>query len=144
MNLPVRSIYLKALESEFRDAGIQPGIAGAITAEMADHLDDLVQEFIADGHPETSAITMAVERLGAPEVIAAATSEHRQLTLWWRRYPHAALVAYPLTCAAALPLVPVLAGIRHAPLVGRWLSCLLAGGIVTATIFLALTTAIGL
>lgn len=144
VNLPVRNTYFKALESKLRDAGIRPAVSRDIAAELADHLDDVAQELVADGHPESTAISMAFERLGTPETIAAAASEHRRLSCWWRRYPHAALVAYPLAYAAALPAVSVLAGLRHAPVVGRWLSCLLAGGIVTATIFLALTTAIGL
>ncbi len=144
MNRPVRSIYLDALEASLREAGVRPGVIAGIRAELADHLDDVVAELVAAGHPESKAIAIACERLGAPEAIAAAASDRRQLTCWWRRYPGAALVVYPLACAAVLPAVPVLIGVRNAPFVGRWLSCLLAGGVVTASIFLVLTTMIGL
>lgn len=140
----MRSPYLDALETRLRDAGIRPSVIDGIMAELADHLDDVVAELVAAGHTETRAVALALERLGTPDTIAAAAGERRDLACWWRRYPGAALVAYPLACAAVLPAVPVLIGIRNAPLVGRWLSCLLAGGLVTATIFLVLTTAIGL
>ncbi len=140
----MRSSYLDALEDRLRGAGIRPAVIDGLSAELADHLDDVVAELVADGYSESTAMALACARIGAPETIAAAASEHRQLLCWWRRYPGAALVAYPLAYAAVLPAVPVLIGVRHAPLVGRWLSCLVAGGLVTATIFLVLTAAIGL
>ncbi len=140
----MRRPYFDALEARLRDAGVRPAVIDGISAELADHLDDVVAELVADGHSESSAMTLACARLGAPEMIAVAASDHRQLLCWWRRHPGAALVAYPLAYAALLPAVPVLMGVRHAPLVGRWLSCLLAGGLVTATIFYVLTAAIGL
>ena len=55
-----------------------------------------------------------------------------------------ALIVYPLACFVALPAVPVIAGVQHASEVGRWLTGLLLGGLVTATMFLVLQLAITL
>ena len=140
----MRSAYLGALESRLNEAGIHPDVIDGLSAELADHLDDVVAELVADGHAESAALALACERLGDPDSIATVARGERRLGTWWRRYPGAAVVIYPLACAATLPAVPVLIGMRHAPLLGRWLSCLLAGGLVTAAIFLTLTTAVGL
>ncbi len=132
-----------ALTSRLRAAGIQPAVIERLVSEIDDHVEDLIADLMANGATEQRAFDEACKRLGSPEAIAAIAGDHEQLKCWWRRYPRTALVVYPLACVAALPAVPVLTGVRHAALIGRWLSCLLAGGIVTATMLLVLNAALG-
>ncbi len=133
----------KALESELRAAGVRASVAERLVGEIENHVHDLAADLVAGGASETAALEKAYERIGTPDSIVASAELQADLLCWWRRFPRAALVVYPLACVAALPAVPVISGVRHAALIGRWLSCLLAGGIVTVTIFLSLKLAIG-
>ena len=66
------------------------------------------------------------------------------LKSWAWRYPRVAMLVYPLACVAALPAVPIIAGVRHAPHVIRWAACLFIGAFVTAAMFLLLQLSITL
>jgi hypothetical protein len=55
-----------------------------------------------------------------------------------------ALVAYPIACIAALPAVPLIAGVAYAPALARWIGCALLGGPVTASMLLVLQLVITL
>jgi len=71
-----------------------------------------------------------------------AMSARRELKTWAFRFPRAAIVIYPLACLAALPAVPVVAGIANASVIARWSASLLAAGLFTAALLLLLQLSI--
>ena len=129
-----------ALRTALLRRGIAPRHATRVSEEMRDHFEDLVEEFEACGMDDTR--SLAAESLGSQDDIVAATVAHPELRSWAFRYPRAALVFYPLACAAALPAAPVIAGIQNAPLLARWGASLLAAGVFTTALLLLLQLSI--
>ena len=128
-----------AFASGLRRRGVAPAVADRLAAEMADHLDDLVDELVAAGESESVARQRALARLGELDVVAASCSNYPELNAWWKRHPRLAVCVYPLMYMAALPAAPVIAGFAHRALLARWTACLFASGIVTSTLFWVLT-----
>ena len=135
--------FLK-LRNDLLRAGIVPQRARRLVEELEGHYDDLVEARIAEGDDRAEAERQAGLRLGDLSVVQAAMAAEPGFQSWAARFPRLALVVYPLAWVLALPAVPVLAGARHAADIGRWLTCLLAGGLVTASMFLFLELAITL
>ncbi len=68
--------------------------------------------------------------------------QRRELKAWPYRYPVVALIVYPIACLVALPAVPVLAGVTHAPQLLRWGASLLLAGLLTTVLLLLLQLSI--
>jgi hypothetical protein len=140
----MRNPDFNALRDTMLAAGIAPRHATRATRELRDHYDDLVQERLANGEQDAVARDHAAEALGAMDAVVAAMSARRELKTWVYRYPRTAVIVYPLACLAALPAVPVIAGVTHAPQVARWGLSFLAAGAFTALLFLLLQLTITL
>lgn len=123
-----------------RVALLQRGIARRhairVSDELRDHYEDLVAEF--EAHGVENAQCCAADAIGSQDDLVAAVVSHPEFRGWAFRYPRAALVFYPLACAAALPAAPLIAGIHNAPLLARWGASLLAAGMFTAGLLLVL------
>ena len=137
-----RRADLSAFALRLRRRGIAPPVADRLAHEMADHLDDLVDELVAAGESEAAARANAFARLGEPEVLAASCSAYPELHAWWKRHPRVAVLVYPLMYVAALPAAPVVAGFAHRAVLARWTACLFASGVVTSALFWLLTLAV--
>jgi hypothetical protein len=127
-----------ALRHELIKCGIAPRHLRRAELELAEHFDDLVEDAVARGADIDSAEQQALQQLGDVMDIVRAYRARPELRSWPQRFPHIALVVYPLTCLAALPAVPIIAGVSHAHDVARWAACVLLGGLVTAAILLFL------
>ena len=125
-------------------AGIAPSHAHRAVAELEDHFQDLVEAAVAEGRSREAAEAAAASRLGAMSDVLQAMKARPELRSWAWKWPRVALVVYPLACVAALPAVPVIAGVQHASLVGRWLACFAIGGFITAFMMLVLQLSITL
>lgn len=95
-----------------------------------------------EGMEPAAAERSARDALGDTRDFVAVMSARPELRSWAFRFPRLALVAYPLTCLALLPVFPVFAGIAHAPLVMRWFISLMFAGLFTMALLLALQLAI--
>ena len=122
--------------------GIVPAIAERTCRELEEHYEDLVAELEAGGAASDAARGRAIDALGKLDDIAVAMSGRRELKTWPYRHPYAALVVYPLACIAALPAVPVIAGVSSATQLARWGASLLAAGAFTAGLLLLLQLSI--
>ena len=129
----------ESFESGLRRRGVAPTVAARMALEMADHLDDLVDELIAAGDSDAVAREKAMARLGELDIVAASCNGYPELQTWWKRHPRVAVCVYPVMYVAALPAAPVIAGFTHRALVARWTACLFASGVVTSTLFWLLT-----
>ncbi|MDJ0940463.1 MAG: permease prefix domain 1-containing protein [Woeseiaceae bacterium] len=125
-------------------AGIAPAHAHRAVAELEDHFADLVEASMADGRSRVDAEQAAMRRLGDLSDVLRAMKQQPELRSWASKWPRVALVVYPLACVAALPAAPVIAGVQHASLLGRWLACLAISGIITAFMMLVLQLSITL
>lgn len=105
-------------------------------AELADHLEDLRLEALANGLSDGEADRQAVSRLGDPRLIAEKILEHTELKTWVYRYPRIARVYLPVAYLLLLPAAPVLVGIRNPAVVARWGAALMLSGAVTAAMLL--------
>ncbi len=132
------------LRNELLQAGIAPGHVHRSITELNEHFEDLVDAAMGDGRGRDEAERQAVERLGDLQGIATAMKQHPELRSWAWRWPRLAFFVYPLACVAALPVVPVIAGVRNAPQLARWTACLLLSGLVTAFMFLVMQLSITL
>jgi hypothetical protein len=126
---------LAALAQDLLRFGMAPRRVRRTVDELDAHFDDLVADAIATGLDRDSAERQALGQLGAMQDIAMAARARPELRDWAHRFPHLALVVYPLGCAAVLPAAPVIA---HAGDLARWAACILFGGFVTAAILLFL------
>ncbi len=132
------------LAVELRRAGVADRHVRRATVELRDHFDDLVDDALCEGHARAEAERMAAERLGKLDTIADSIRAQPELRCWAFRWPRVALVVYPLACVAALPAAPVIAGLRNAPILGRWAACLVLSGLATASMLLILQLSITL
>ena len=122
--------------------GIAPRHAHRAVNEIRDHYDDLVDDAVDNGASSTRARQLAASRLGSMDELVDAMSARRELKIWAFRFPHAAVVIYPLACLVVLPAVPVFAGIANAPVIARWSASLLAAGLFTGALLLLLQLSI--
>ena len=129
---------------ELRRAGIAEKHVRRAELELSEHFDDLVENAIQQGHDRHAAESRAAEGLGDLDVVGETIRARPELRTWAFRWPRLALVFYPLACVAALPAAPVIVGVQNAPILARWATCLLLGGLVTATMLLVLQLSITL
>ncbi|MDX1506871.1 MAG: hypothetical protein R3358_01240 [Woeseiaceae bacterium] len=130
------------LRKQLLEAGISPRRTYRAITELNDHFDDIVDAAMADGRSRAEAERIATEALGELSEVSAAMAQQPQLKSWAWHHPRLALLVYPLACLAALPAVPLIAGVQHASEIGRWLTCLALGAFVTALMFLVLQLSI--
>lgn len=130
------------LANKLLQSGIAPRHAHRAVNEIRDHYDDLVDFAVDDGANSAAARQFAAQRLGPVDAIVAEMASRRELKTWAFRYPHVAVVIYPLACLAALPAMPVLAGIAHRNAIARWGGSLLAAGVITALMMLTMQLSI--
>ena len=130
------------LASELLRAGVSPRHVRRTVIELSDHFDDLVDNAIGQGVDVRDAEARALRDLGEFPDLVLAARERPELRSWANRFPHVALVIYPLTCLALLPALPVLAGVAHATQLARWAMSILLSGLVTASMFLILQLSI--
>jgi hypothetical protein len=133
---------LGQLRDELLRSGIAPAHVQRTLTELDEHLDDLVEAALADGKDPAAAESTALKTLGDLLLVSEAMQQRPELKGWAWHYPRLARVVYPLACIAALPALPVLAGVQHASSIARWTACLLVGGFVTAFMFLVLQLSI--
>jgi len=132
----VREPDFNALATRLLKAGIAPRHAHRTVNELRDHYVDLVDAAVDEGANSKQARRQAADRLGAMDDFVGEMATRRELKTWAFRYPHLAVVVYPLACLAVLPAVPVFAGIAHRTVLMRWGASLLAAGFVTALMLL--------
>jgi hypothetical protein len=123
-------------------AGIAAGFADRTVTELEDHFEDLVDAGCAEGLARPEAERRAALALGGFDVLAAAVRRQPELRSWAWQWPRVAYVVYPLACLAALPMIPISAGIDRAAEIGRWLGGIVLSALVTATMFLVLQLSI--
>ncbi len=132
----MREPDFNALATRLLKAGIAPRHAHRTVNELRDHYVDLVDAAVDEGANSKQARRQAADRLGAMDDFVGEMATRRELKTWAFRYPHLAVVVYPLACLAVLPAVPVFAGIAHRTVLMRWGASLLAAGFVTALMLL--------
>lgn len=130
------------LKKDLLQMGIAPRHAYRTISELGDHFDDLVDAELADGCVRVVAEQHALCTLGDFQAVVLAMQQQPRFRSWAWRWPRLALLVYPLACVAALPAVPLVAGVQNASILARWLTCLLLGGLVTAAMFLLLQLSI--
>jgi urease accessory protein UreF len=130
------------LATRLLNSGIAARHAHRAVNEIRDHYDDLVDAAVDAGATSREARCEASRALGRMEDLVSQMSACRELKTWAFRYPRAAIVVYPLACLAALPAMPVNAGIANAPVLVRWATSLLAAGLITSLLLLVLQLSI--
>ncbi len=138
----MREPDFNALAQRLLESGITARHAHRTVNELRDHYDDLVDEAVDSGANSKEARSRAMQQLGSMDDFVTAMQSRRELKTWAFRYPHAALVVYPLACLVALPALPVFAGVAHRSTLAKWGASLLAAGVVTAVILLVLQLSI--
>ena len=133
---------LTGLRKHLLRSGIAPRHVRRTVAELSDHYDDLLQSELQAGADPDAAHGKALDALGDMRDVAAAIRSRPELRAWSHRMPYLALVVYPLTCLALLPVVPVMAGVAHVRDLARWLTCIFLGGVITAALFLIMQLSI--
>ena len=122
--------------------GISPRHAHRTVNELRDHYDDLVDAAVDEGANSKTARLRAAKELGTMDEFVAQMSARRELRTWAFRYPHLAVVVYPIACLAILPAMPVFLGFAHRTALMRWSASLLAAGLVTALLLLIMQLSI--
>lgn len=138
----MREPNFNRLAQRLLQSGIAPRHAHRAVNEIRDHYDDLVDAALDGGASSRNARQLAASQLGSMDDLVAAMNARRELKTWAFRFPHAAIVIYPLACLAVLPAVPVFAGIANASIIARWGASLLAAGLFTAALLLVLQLSI--
>lgn len=133
---------LSGLRNELLRSGISPRHVHRAINELDEHFEDLVDASMEEGFSRGLAEKRAIRALGDLGEVSSAMSQQADLKSWAWRYPRIALLVYPLACVAALPAVPVRAGVDNAGVIARWATCLLLAGFLTATLFLVLQLSI--
>jgi hypothetical protein len=133
---------LSELRNELLRSGISVPHVHRAVSELGDHFEDLVDAGVSEGLRQDEAEQRALAALGDLHVVTNAMREQPELKSWAWNHPRLAMIVYPLACVAALPAVPVRAGVHHAPAIARWAACLVIGGFVTAFMFLVLQLSI--
>ena len=138
----MREPNFNRLAQRLLQSGIAPRHAHRAVNEIRDHYDDLVDAALDGGASSRNARQLAASQLGSMDDLVAAMNARRELKTWAFRFPHAAIVIYPLACLAVLPAMPVFAGIANASVIARWGASLLAAGLFTAALLLVLQLSI--
>jgi len=138
----MREPDFNALASRLLRSGIAPRHTHRAVNEIRDHYDDLVDAAVDTGTTSREARQLAARDLGSLDDIVSQMNARRELKTWAFRYPRTAILVYPLACLAALPAMPVYAGIANAPLLARWGASLLAAGLFTLALLLVLQLSI--
>ncbi len=133
---------LSGLRSELLGSGISARHVQRAVSELGDHFDDLVAASVSEGIARIEAEQQAMDALGDLYYVKDAMRQQPELKSWAWNHPRLAMLIYPLACVAALPAVPVLAGVHHAPVIARWTACFVIGAFVTAFMFLVLQLSI--
>lgn len=126
------------LRDRLLDSGVAPRFAARAVAELRDHFEDIEDEAAENGLSSEAAASLATDRLGDIEAIAQQYVGRPEMLCWFYRYPRLARVVLPVAYALLLPALPVSAGIRHAPSMGKWCASFLLSGLVTLAILLAM------
>lgn len=138
----MRDVNFIRLRSALLNAGIAPGHVRRTLLELQEHVDDIVDAELAAGCDPDLARQQAVREIGDQQAIVNGMRACPELLSWPRRFPHLAIIVYPLTCLAVLPAVPVLFGVAHASVLARWSMSLLFAGLVTAALLLLMQLSI--
>jgi hypothetical protein len=131
-----------ALASRLLKRGISPRHTHRTVNELRDHYDDLVDAAVDEGANSKTARRLAADALGPMDNLVSEMASRRELKTWAFRYPHLAVVVYPLACLAALPAIPVVVGIANRSAIVRWGASLLAAGVVTSVLLLIMQLSI--
>ncbi len=137
----MRRPNLRELQNELLKAGIAPRYVRRTLDELHDHYEDLFEYALNDGCDAAAAEWRAIDELGDIRDIAEAMRRQPELRSWAYRFPHLAMVVYPLTFLA---VKPVMVGVEHAPDLARWATCIFLGGVATAATFLIMQLSIAL
>lgn len=138
------SLDLSELRNHLFRSGVAPRHVRRTIAELNDHYEDLVDCAMASGADINDAHIRACDDLGDLRDVAQAVCAQPELRSWAHRFPHIALIVYPLTCLALLPAAPVMFGVAHAADLAKWVLCIFLGGFVTAAMILFLQLSITL
>lgn len=138
----MRDPDFNALATRLLKSGISPRHAHRTINELRDHYDDLVDAAVDAGANSKNARLSAANELGTMDDFVTQMSARRELKTWAFRYPHLAVVVYPLACLAVLPAMPVFVGIAHRTTLVRWGASLLVAGFVTAMLLLIMQLSI--
>jgi len=138
----MREPDFNGLATQLLQSGIAPKHAHRTVNELRDHYDDLVDAAVYDGANSKKALRQAAHQLGPMDDFVAEMASRRELKTWAFRFPHLAVVVYPLACVAILPAIPVFAGIAHRSTLARWGASVLAAGLVTASMLLLMQLSI--
>jgi hypothetical protein len=138
----MREPDFSSLATGLLKSGIAPRHAHRAVNELRDHYDDLVDAAVDDGASSKLARRTAANQLGSMDNFVSEMAARRELKTWSFRYPHLAIVVYPLACLAVLPAAPVLAGIAHREALIRWGASLLGAGLITALMLLSMQLSI--
>lgn len=136
------SADFQRLESRLLRAGVAPRHVRRTVTELREHLDDLIDAELASGCELLTAQRRAMREMGNLDAVVIGMRARPELLSWAHRYPRVAIMVYPLTCLALLPVAPVFAGVAHASQIARWGVCMMFGGLVTASMFLLLQLSI--
>ena len=138
----MRDPDFNALATQLLKKGISPRHAHRTVNELRDHYDDLVDAAVDEGANSMAARASATDALGSIDDFVAVMASQRELKTWAYRYPHLAVVVYPIACLAVLPALPVFVGIANRTALARWSASLVAAGLVTAALLLAMQLSI--
>jgi hypothetical protein len=132
----------RGLRNELLGTGVAPAHVTRTITELSEHYQDLVDMALDTGQSRHEAERCACLALGDLGEVASIIGRQSEFKSWAWRFPKLAVIIYPLACLAALPAVPVIAGVQNAAEVARWAAGLAAGALVTAAIFLVLQLSI--
>ena len=135
-------LRLGELRNELLSSGISPSHVVRAVTEISEHFDDLVDAGLENGRDRRDAENLAIDAMGDLKDISVALQVQPELKGWAWHHPRLALMVYPLACIAALPAVPIVAGVQNAAVIARWAVCLLVSGFLTAFLFLVLQLSI--
>ena len=133
---------LETLRDRLLHSGIAPRYVVRAVSELEDHLEDVESEATEYGVARETAVAQAAERIGAIESIAQQYLSRPEMLCWPHRFPRLARVLLPLAYVLMLPAMPIYAGIRYAPSIGKWCASLFLGGLVTAALLLLMQMSI--
>lgn len=126
---------LSTLRKQLLLGGVSPRHVRRLIRELDDHIDDLQTEAVELGMSAGEARTIALQRIGDQDVLAAQISGQEEFQSWLHRHPRVARVYVPLAYGMALPAVPVGVGdgkaAARAIIVARWGTCLILGALAT-------------
>lgn len=120
--------------------GISRRVADRLSAELAEHHEDLVAANRLRGLSQEEAAALADEELGSLPGIAAAAAGLPALKRW--NYRHASVARVSVLCGQAGRQFARGAGVLLQEDLARWLAGVLVGGLVTAGLLLSMQLAI--